>query len=158
MTGLTAGVVEDAHVIHPDRAITLTAAGPALVAGDATRLQQVLRNLVGNAVQHTPAGTAVHVAISTSAGGVQIDVADNGPGVAPQDLPRIFERFWRAEASRSRAYGGSGLGLAIVEAIIHAHQGQVTVESTVGAGTTVTVRLKALGAGSTASDATIAFR
>jgi len=107
---------------------------------------------VGNAVQHTPAGTAVHVAITTSAGSVQIDVADNGPGIAPQDLPRIFERFWRAEASRSRAYGGSGLGLAIVEAIIHAHQGQVTVESTVGAGTKVTVRLKVLGAGSKARD------
>ena len=152
VTALTAGVVEDAHVIHPDRAITLAAAGPVPVTGDATRLQQALRNLVGNAVQHTPAGTAVHVAITTSAGSVQIDVADNGPGIAPQDLPRIFERFWRAEASRSRAYGGSGLGLAIVEAIIHAHQGQVTVESTVGAGTKVTVRLKVLGAGSKARD------
>jgi two-component system OmpR family sensor kinase len=152
VTALTAGVVEDAHVIHPDRAITLAAAGPVPVTGDATRLQQALRNLVGNAVQHTPAGTAVHVAITTSAGSVQIDVADNGPGIAPQDLPRIFERFWRAEASRSRAYGGSGLGLAIVEAIIHAHQGQVTVESTVGVGTKVTVRLKVLGAGSKARD------
>ena len=69
-------------------------------------------------------------------------MADDGPGIAARDLPRVFERFWRAEASRSRAYGGSGLGLAIVEAIIHAHHGGVTVESGVGVGTTVTVRLK----------------
>ncbi|MEY9854809.1 two-component system OmpR family sensor kinase [Catenulispora sp. GAS73] len=147
VTSLAAGVVEDAHVIHPDRTITLTAAGPAPVSGDAARLQQVLRNLVGNAVQHTPAGTAVHVAVATSPGQVQIDVADDGPGIAPQDLPRVFERFWRAEASRSRAYGGSGLGLAIVEAIVHAHQGQVTVESEVGVGTTVSVLLKTRAAG-----------
>lgn len=143
ITALAAGVVEDAHVIHPDRAVTLTAAGPALVTGDAARLQQVLRNLVGNAVQHTPARTAVHVAVTATSDRVQIDVVDDGPGIAPQDLPRVFERFWRAEGSRSRAYGGSGLGLAIVEAIIHAHHGRVTVESAVGVGTTVSVRLKA---------------
>lgn len=143
VTALAAGVVEDAHVIHPDRAITLSAAGPATVTGDAARLQQVLRNLVGNAVQHTPARTAVHVTVTTTPDTVRIDVADDGPGIAAQDLPRVFERFWRAEASRSRAYGGSGLGLAIVEAIIHAHHGEVTVASAVGVGTTVTVRLSA---------------
>jgi two-component system OmpR family sensor kinase len=143
VTALAAGVVEDAHVIHPDRAVTLTAAGPALVTGDAARLQQVLRNLVGNAEQHTPARAAVRVTITTSPDTVRIDVADDGPGIAAQDLPRVFERFWRAEASRSRAYGGSGLGLAIVEAIIHAHHGKVTVESAVGVGTTVSVRLAA---------------
>ena len=101
----------------------------------------MLRNLVGNAVQHTPPETDVHVTVITTPGHVQIEVTDNGPGIPPQDLPRVFERFWRAEASRSRAYGGSGLGLAIVEAIIHAHHGQVSVRSTVGVGTTVTVRL-----------------
>ncbi|WP_042397371.1 HAMP domain-containing sensor histidine kinase [Streptacidiphilus carbonis] len=142
LTALAAGVVDDAQVINPARGITLTATGPAPVTGDAARLQQVLRNLVGNAVQHTPPETDVHVTVATTPGYAQIEVADNGPGIPPQDLPRVFERFWRAEASRSRAYGGSGLGLAIVEAIIHAHQGQVSVRSTVGVGTTVTVRLK----------------
>jgi two-component system OmpR family sensor kinase len=114
LTALAASVVEDAQVIHPERDITLAAAGPAPVTGDAARLQQVLRNLVGNAVQHTPAGTSVHVTVAASAGEVSAEVSDDGPGIAPQDLPRVFERFWRAEASRSRAYGGSGLGLAIV--------------------------------------------
>lgn len=141
LTALATGVVDDAKVIHPTRGITLAATGPAPVTGDAARLQQVLRNLVGNAVQHTPPETDVHVTVITTPGHVQIEVTDNGPGIPPQDLPRVFERFWRAEASRSRAYGGSGLGLAIVEAIIHAHHGQVSVRSTVGVGTTVTVRL-----------------
>lgn len=141
LTALATGVVDDAQVIHPTRDITLTAAGPAPVTGDAARLQQVLRNLVGNAVQHTPPDTDVHVTVIATPGCVQVEVADNGPGIPPQDLPRVFERFWRAEASRSRTYGGSGLGLAIVEAIIHAHHGQVSVRSTVGVGTTVTVRL-----------------
>ncbi|OLE23106.1 MAG: hypothetical protein AUG49_17085 [Catenulispora sp. 13_1_20CM_3_70_7] len=130
LTALAAGVVDDAQVIHPARGITLTAAGPAPVTGDAARLHQ-----------HTPPETDVHVTVSTTPGYVQVEVADNGPGIPPRDLPRVFERFWRAEASRSRAYGGSGLGLAIVEAIIHAHHGQVSVRSTVGVGTTVTVRL-----------------
>jgi len=143
LTALAASVVEDAQVIYPDRSITLTAAGPAQVTGDAARLQQVLRNLVGNAGQHTPTQTAVHVTVTTTPGHVHVAVADDGPGIAPQDLPRVFERFWRAEASRSRTYGGSGLGLAIVEAIIHAHRGDVSVESAVGVGTTVTVRLNA---------------
>jgi two-component system OmpR family sensor kinase len=85
----------------------------------------------------------VHVTVAASAGEVSAEVSDDGPGIAPQDLPRVFERFWRAEASRSRAYGGSGLGLAIVEAIVHAHGGSVAVSSAVGVGTTVTVRLAA---------------
>lgn len=141
LTALAAGVVDDAQVIYPARTITLATAGPAPVTGDAARLQQVLRNLVGNAVQHTPPETDVHVTVTTTPGKVQIEVADNGPGIPPEDLPRVFERFWRAEASRSRTYGGSGLGLAIVEAIIHAHHGHVSVRSTVGVGTTVTVQL-----------------
>ncbi|GGX63757.1 sensor histidine kinase [Streptomyces fructofermentans] len=145
LTELAAGVVEDAQIIHPERAVTLEPAPPAPVTGDANRLQQVLRNLVGNAVQHTPARTAVLVRITSAGGDVQLCVIDDGPGIPPRDLPRVFERFWRAEASRSRAYGGSGLGLAIVEAIVHAHHGQVRVASEVGVGTTVTIRLPRAG-------------
>lgn len=141
LTGLAASVVEDAQIIYPQRSITMAPAPFAPVVGDANRLQQVLRNLVGNAVQHTPAQTAVRVEMTQNREGVQLRVIDNGPGISPQDLPRVFERFWRAEASRSRAYGGSGLGLAIVEAIVHAHHGQVQVRSEVGVGTTVTIRL-----------------
>ncbi|MFF0591379.1 ATP-binding protein [Streptomyces sp. NPDC003781] len=141
LAGLAAGVVEDAQIICPERDIVLVPAPAARVLGDADRLQQVIRNLVGNAVQHTPADTSVRVEITHVHEGVRLRVIDNGPGISPQDLPRVFERFWRAEASRSRAYGGSGLGLAIVEAIVHAHHGRVDVESEVGAGTTVTIRL-----------------
>jgi two-component system OmpR family sensor kinase len=141
LTELAAGVVEDAQIIHPERRVALASAPPALVLGDAGRLQQVVRNLVGNAVQHTPARTGVLVEITLDRKDVRLRVVDDGPGIPAQDLPRIFERFWRAEASRSRAYGGSGLGLAIVEAIVHAHHGHVDVESEVGVGTTVTVLL-----------------
>ncbi|MGP4027375.1 sensor histidine kinase [Actinomadura sp. 3N407] len=141
LTALAAGVVEDAQIIYPDRGITLAPARPSHVRGDAARLQQALRNLVGNAVQHTPARTSVRVEITDVGGAVQVDVIDNGPGISRQDLPRVFERFWRAEASRSRAYGGSGLGLAIVEVIVHAHHGQVAVRSEAGMGTIVTVWL-----------------
>ncbi|MFH8533511.1 ATP-binding protein [Streptomyces tendae] len=141
LTALAAGVVEDAQIIYPERGITLAPAASAPVLGDAHRLQQVVRNLVGNAVQHTPAHTSVLVEITQPDADVRLRVVDDGPGISPQDLPRVFERFWRAEASRSRAYGGSGLGLAIVEAIVHAHHGRVDVESEVGVGTTVTIRL-----------------
>ncbi|MGW5640660.1 ATP-binding protein [Streptomyces sp. NPDC003832] len=141
LTALAASVIEDAQIIYPQRHITMGAAPPAPVVGDADRLQQVLRNLVGNAVQHTPAHTGVLVRIGHGHDQVELSVVDDGPGISPQDLPRVFERFWRAEASRSRAYGGSGLGLAIVEAIVHAHHGRVDVESELGVGTTVTIRL-----------------
>ncbi len=141
LTDLAAGVVDDAQIIYPQRGIALAPAPPAPVIGDAPRLQQVVRNLVGNAVQHTPAGTSVRVEITLGHESVELSVIDNGPGISPEDLPRVFERFWRAEASRSRAYGGSGLGLAIVEAIVHAHHGQVDVHSELGVGTTVTLRL-----------------
>ncbi|MFJ8148699.1 ATP-binding protein [Streptomyces sp. NPDC096048] len=141
LTVLAAGVVDDAQIIYPQRDIAMAPAPPAPVIGDAARLQQVLRNLVGNAVQHTPPQTVVRVDLTLNGKDVMLSVIDDGPGISPEDLPRVFERFWRAEASRSRAYGGSGLGLAIVEAIIHAHHGGVTVQSEVGVGTNVTVRL-----------------
>ena len=148
LVALAASVVEDAQVIDPDRAITLTADAPVHVVGDAPRLQQVLRNLAGNAVQHTPAGTAVQLAVTTRGDRAVLTVADDGPGIEPEHLPRVFERFWRAEASRSRAYGGSGLGLAIVQAIVQAHEGTVAVRSRTatsgggaGTGTTVEVEL-----------------
>jgi two-component system OmpR family sensor kinase len=105
----------------------------------------VLRNLVGNAAQHTPAGTAVDVSLRARRQSVLIAVRDHGPGIPADQLPRLFERFWRAEESRTRAKGGSGLGLAIVEAVVAAHGGSVGVQSVTDAGpdqgTTVTVTL-----------------
>jgi two-component system OmpR family sensor kinase len=146
LVGLAASVVEDAQVVDPDRAITLTAGAPVRVTGDAPRLFQVLRNLVGNAVQHTPPGTPVRMTVAGAAAGARLTVGDDGPGIAAKHLPRVFERFWRAEASRSRTHGGSGLGLAIVEAIVHAHGGTVAVRSAASGsttGTTIVVELPA---------------
>jgi two-component system OmpR family sensor kinase len=140
---LTESVVEDAQVIHSGLDITLRAPATVAMTGDAARLQQVLRNLVGNAVQHTPEGTRVRLIIADVGGEVRVEVTDNGPGIPEADVSRVFERFWRAEASRSRDYGGSGLGLAIVQAIVRAHGGRVEVRSTVGGGTTVVLHLPA---------------
>ncbi|MFF2130049.1 sensor histidine kinase [Streptomyces olivochromogenes] len=141
---LATDVVEDAGVVAPDRTIRLHPDAPVHVQGDASRLQQVLNNLVGNAIQHTPAGTAIDVFLESSGGEAVIRVTDQGPGIAQQDLSRVFDRFWRAEAGRSRARGGSGLGLAIVQAVVHAHHGTVRITSHTGSGTTVTVTLPAL--------------
>ncbi|GAB3951801.1 hypothetical protein GCM10028832_05730 [Streptomyces sparsus] len=113
--------------------------------GTGTRPGEVLRNVVGNAVQHTPPGSRVTVDVRRQDGDVVIRVADDGPGIAPEDVPRVFDRFWRAEASRSRAHGGSGLGLAIVDSIVRAHGGQVTAESAPGEGTSIVIRLPAPG-------------
>jgi two-component system, OmpR family, sensor kinase len=108
---------------------------------DADRLTQVLRNLVRNAVVHTGPGDRITVAASTHDGHLELAIADTGPGIAPEHLDHIFERFYRAEGSRSRDSGGSGLGLAIARAIVEAHGGRIWAESEVGTGTTMHVEL-----------------
>ncbi|AXK31836.1 sensor histidine kinase [Streptomyces armeniacus] len=138
---LAADVVQDAQVIAPGRTVRLHAPRPVHVAGDGPRLQQVLNNLIGNATQHTPAGAAIDVSLEESGGRAVIRVADDGPGIASEDLPHVFDRFWRAGTSRGNARGGSGLGLAIVQAVVHAHHGTVDITSPPGDGTTVTVVL-----------------
>ncbi|MFE4175497.1 sensor histidine kinase [Streptomyces sp. NPDC056909] len=138
---LASAVVQDAQVVAPDRVIDLYAPVPASVHGDQPRLQQVLNNLLGNAIQHTPSGTTIGVTVEPTATHVRIRVTDHGPGIPAGDLARVFDRFWRADAGRGRAHGGSGLGLAIVQAIVHAHHGTVHVSSAPGTGTTVTVTL-----------------
>jgi len=99
------------------------------VQADPDRLAQVLRNLLTNALRHTPKGGQVSVSAATATDAVEITVADSGEGIAPEDLPHVFDRFWRADRSRSRAEGGAGLGLAIVRAIVEAHGGQVSAAS-----------------------------
>jgi two-component system OmpR family sensor kinase len=140
VVALAGEVVDDARVVTVDRAITLTGVAEAVIDGDGPRIQQVLRNLVGNAVHHTPPGTPVTVTVSSSDGEVAITVRDEGDGIAPEHLPHVFERFYRADPSRSRdTRGSSGLGLAIVEAIVTAHSGTAAVTSAPGEGTTVWV-------------------
>jgi len=143
---LVSEAVDDAHVVDPDRVVTLentTGAGRVLVLCDGERVAQVIRNLVGNAMQHTPSTAGVDVRVGVDGSVVRLEVADHGPGIAPEDLPHVFERFYR---SRSRPSGeGSGLGLAIVQGIVQAHGGTVQVRSALGVGTTVTVELPTSG-------------
>jgi two-component system OmpR family sensor kinase len=108
--------------------------------GDEPRIHQVVANLLANARTHTPAGTEIEVSVLQSADGVRISVRDNGPGLSLEDQKRIFERFYRADSSRTRVDGeGSGLGLSIVDAVMKGHNGSVTVVSEPGKGATFTL-------------------
>ncbi len=122
--------------------VSFELAGEAAVRGDRQGLVQVFRNLLENAVRHTPEGGHVRVAISERDGGmVDISVADDGEGIPAQALPRIFERFYRADSARARHEGGTGLGLAIVKHLVGAMGGQVAAESELGRGTIIQVTL-----------------
>ncbi len=109
--------------------------------GDPDRLTQVLRNLVRNAVTHTQRGDRIEVAARAEDGRLEIAVADSGPGIPPDQLERVFERFSRLDTGRSRETGGTGLGLAIARAIVEAHGGRITAESVRGRGATFRVEL-----------------
>jgi two-component system phosphate regulon sensor histidine kinase PhoR len=104
---------------------------------DPEALRQVLANLYDNARRYTPAGGRITAAAAVDAGGIRVSVRDTGSGIGGEHLPRIFERFYRADPSRSRSEGGTGLGLAIVKHLVEAHGGRVWAESTLGEGTTI---------------------
>ncbi|MCL6452933.1 MAG: HAMP domain-containing protein [Alicyclobacillus sp.] len=108
---------------------------------DPDRITQVFVNLLGNAVRYTPDGGSVTVTARIEAGDVRVDVSDTGPGIDPEHLPHVFDRFYRADEDRSRQKGGTGLGLAIAKEFVEAHQGRISVASKVGEGTTFTVWL-----------------
>jgi two-component system OmpR family sensor kinase len=105
---------------------------PIETHGDQRRLHQVLVNLLANARVHTPAGTTVHVALSRVDGRPTMTVVDNGPGIPPDLQPEVFTRFARGDTSRNRDAGSTGLGLSIVAAVVAAHGGQVTMQSSPG--------------------------
>ncbi len=178
LTELAADAVGDAGVVDPSREVTLVAGGPCVIEGDEARLRQVLGNLLANALAYSPPGSPVEVHVqmaamrsssikpaellprsagastATPARAAQLTVVDHGPGVAPDHLARIFDRFWRADPSRVRASGGTGLGLSIVAAVVSAHGGHVSVEATPGGGATFVVELPAGSAAPTAEQAT----
>ncbi|HEY1111713.1 MAG TPA: ATP-binding protein, partial [Opitutaceae bacterium] len=117
------------------------ACAPASASGDPDRLRQVAVNLLQNAVRYNRDGGEIRVTTSATEHEAVLTVSDTGGGIAAEALPHVFERFYRADKARSRAQGGTGLGLAICKAIVAAHGGSIAIESEVGKGTTLTVRL-----------------
>ncbi|WP_448059091.1 ATP-binding protein [Cellulomonas hominis] len=148
---LAADALSDLHALDPARVAQVRALDhdgaprSVVVRGDEGRLRQVLANLVGNVVQHTPAGSPVEIRVGTHPGQGVLEVRDHGPGIDPEHAARVFERFYRIDQSRTRdasgAGGGAGLGMAIVAAIVQAHQGSVEIDQTPGGGTTVRLAL-----------------
>jgi two-component system OmpR family sensor kinase len=147
---LAADAVQDARIVAPSRGIDLTVGtGTAfLVLGDEARLRQVISNLMSNALTHTPEGSPISVRIlaGQQAGNPPVpsavlEVTDHGPGLTPEQASRVFERFYRADQARDRRTGGSGLGLAIVEALVAAHDGTVSVDTSPGRGATFRITL-----------------
>ncbi|MEI8081927.1 MAG: HAMP domain-containing sensor histidine kinase [Actinomycetes bacterium] len=137
LLGLASDAVHDAKSIAPNRPIAMefiSGPGTPEVIGDEGRLRQVLGNLVANALQHTPADVPVTVRVGTSGADAVLEVADRGPGMQQQDADRVFERFYRADSSRTRASGGAGLGLSIVDSLVRAHGGRVSVTTGSGEG------------------------
>jgi len=138
-------LVEEFHTQAEKKNLRLTLVtdlGPEdQVYGDRDRLRQVMVNLIDNAIKYTDNGGAITVSAVPDDGHCRIAVADTGLGIAPEHLPRLFERFYRVDRDRSRAAGGTGLGLAIVKHIIEAHEGVMNVESEVGKGSTFSFRL-----------------
>lgn len=131
--------VADFRVVAPDRETTTDIADHTTVLGDRMRLRQIVDNLLANVRTHTPAGTAVHVSVTHAGNTATLTVKDSGPGIAPEDQHRIFERFWRTDKARTRSRGGTGLGLAIVASLVEAHSGAVSIESTPGQGASFSV-------------------
>ena len=134
---LASSVAAELEAAARERGISLSVEAPSALPQtmvDRERIRQVLRNLLDNALRYTPAGGRVNVQTTAEAKQVKVSVADTGSGIAPEELPHVFDRFYRADGSRARATGGSGLGLAIVKQLVEAHGGQVWAESQPGKG------------------------
>jgi signal transduction histidine kinase len=138
---IAAEAVQQARIVAAGRPITLEAAEPVIVDADAERLRQIIDNLIGNAIQHTPAGTPVAVRVSSEPGSGRLTVADQGPGLTKEQASHVFERFYRTDDARTRARGGAGLGLAIAASLAAAHGGELTVDTQPGRGAAFHLRI-----------------
>ncbi|GEP34219.1 putative sensor histidine kinase PhoR [Nocardioides szechwanensis] len=147
LLSLATDAVVDTQALQPERQIAIDAqpgADPPVVVGDQSRLRQVLANLLTNALAHTPASSPIEVGVRTRDRQVEVTVRDAGPGMAPEVLAKVFDRFYRADPGRTRSHGGSGLGLAIVKSLTEAHGGTVTCSSDLATGSTFVVSLPLL--------------
>jgi signal transduction histidine kinase len=146
LAALCSRVVEGMRALFAGKNIALEfepQAGVPSVNADADRIEQVVRNLLNNAHRYTPEDGRVTLRLAAGGNGAVVSVADTGPGIGPEDLNRVFDRFYRVDRSRTRATGGSGLGLAIVKQLVEAHGGDVWAESVIGRGSTFSFRLPA---------------
>lgn len=142
--GLVSDTVSSIQTVSDGKNITVhtsLASEPDIIQADRTALRQILSNLVENAIRHTPNGGKVSITTRTEDDWFILEVTDTGVGIPPEHLSRVFERFYRVDAARTRDGGGTGLGLAIVKHLAEAHSGDVIATSKVGAGTTMRVRL-----------------
>lgn len=145
LSAVASDAVIDARAVEPDRPISIEAPAPVIVRGDASRLRQVVDNLLRNVRVHTPAGAPAVVRVSVDGGAALLVVEDSGPGIDPESLPHVFDRFWRRDHSRTRSTGGAGLGLAIVSALAAAHGGSVTAHNLSSGGAVFTVTIPLAG-------------
>jgi len=141
LDSLLLDVFRQGQMLSRDVAVELGHVEPARVMGDVDRLKQLLLNLVSNGIKYTPPGGRVTLALRCEGTHALLTVSDTGIGIPPEDLPHVFDRFYRVDKARSRAQGGTGLGLSIAQWIAEAHGGDITVTSAVDAGTVFTVRL-----------------
>jgi two-component system OmpR family sensor kinase len=144
LSAIAHDAVTDAQAVEPTRPLHLDAPTPVMVRGDAARLRQVTDNLLRNVRVHTPAGSPATVTVAVADGRAELTVRDSGPGIDPQHLATVFDRFWRGDHSRTRATGGAGLGLAIVAALVESHKGTVSAANVPNAGAQLTVSLPLL--------------
>jgi signal transduction histidine kinase len=158
LASLAAEAVTGARIADPGRAITLAAAEPVIVDADEERLRQIIDNLIGNALQHTPPGSPVTVTVADAAGRGQLTVADQGPGMTAEQASRVFERFYRTDGARTRTRGGAGLGLAIATSLVTAHGGEITVDTAPGCGAAFHVRLPLAGTSQVSGDLGVPLR
>jgi len=150
---LIAPLLEAAQVTAAEKELSVHLIAEAVqpVRADAAKLSQVISNLLSNAIKYTPRGGTITVQLGQGTHGVTIDVRDTGIGIHPDDLPHVFTRFYRARNSAVSGTKGTGLGLALVKAIVEKHHGRVSVRSTLGEGTTMTVELPAAHPGGSSS-------
>jgi two-component system OmpR family sensor kinase len=141
LTRLVADAIDDGRAAAPDRDVTFHHDGAISVMGDASQLRQVIGNLVGNALVHTPTGTPIEISVEPEGDRAKLEVRDHGNGLPVADSAELFERFWRADPGRERGRGGAGLGLSIVAAIVAAHGGSVKAVNAPDGGAAFTVYL-----------------
>jgi len=143
LSDLATSTADEMRVLAQDKSISLRTSTEenVCVEGDRTRLQQVVANLIDNAIKYTPEGGAVEVKVQNEAGKAVLEVADNGVGIPATAIRHVFERFYRVDKARSRASGGAGLGLSIVKSICGAHGGEISLSSEEGRGSCFRVEL-----------------